>query len=158
MTPTQAKGHERHRSFHAAIARKAAELASAAVSPSVEHPAPLPPIPNPTVAAAAEVAFPSWVHEVTKIQQAVCKDFGITRHDMRSQRRTKNLVIPRQIAMLLCKKLTERSLPDIARRFGGRDHTTALHSIRKAEQLLSTDPDMRARVSAIAESLGGSIE
>jgi chromosomal replication initiator protein len=56
-----------------------------------------------------------------------------------SSRRTANVVRPRQIAMYLAKTLTLRSLPEIGRRFGGRDHTTVLHAVRKIETLVGKD-------------------
>lgn len=74
--------------------------------------------------------------KIESIQRAVCRCAGIHRHDMLSSRRTADLVKPRQIAMLLCKALTLKSLPEIGRRFGGRDHTTVLHATRKYQWLL----------------------
>lgn len=82
--------------------------------------------------------------KVAEIQAAVCEVFAVSRLDMVSQRRTADIVKPRQIAMGLCKKLTLRSLPEIGRRFGGRDHTTALHGIRKFQWAIDRiEPDMR---------------
>lgn len=88
--------------------------------------------------------WPVWVaeREVTKgptirdIQDEVCKVFGIRRNDMLSRCRTARIVEPRQIAMALCKYVTGHSLPEIGRKFGDRDHTTALHAYRKYEALL----------------------
>ena len=65
------------------------------------------------------------------IQRTVARYYGVTRNDMLSERRTANVVLPRQIAMYLAKILTPRSYPEIGRRFGGRDHTTAIHAVRK---------------------------
>ena len=61
------------------------------------------------------------------------KHFGVNRGDLLSSRRNRSIVRPRQIGMYLAKSLTARSLPEIGRRFGGRDHTTVLHAIRKIE-------------------------
>ena len=58
-------------------------------------------------------------------------------------------VIPRQVSMYIAKVLTPRSLPEIGRRFGGRDHTTVLHAVRKIERLLLTDEKLAADVAAI---------
>jgi len=123
----------------------------------VETPEQLPPIPNEVVAVAAEIAFPDWVNIVTKIKAAVCREFGISAVDLVSQRRLKKNVVPRQVGIFLCRKITTRSLPEIGRRFGGRDHSTCLHSVRKIEQRLETDAALRARVAMLAELFGGSI-
>jgi len=66
---------------------------------------------------------------VDRIQRAVCEEFRVTLTDMSSKRRARAIARPRQVAMYLCKKLTKRSLPDIGRRFGGRDHTTVMHAV-----------------------------
>lgn len=89
---------------------------------------------------------------VDQIQKAVGVYCGVSRGDMLSARRTRNVVRPRQIAMYLCKKLTLRSLPEIGRKFGGRDHTTVLHAVRKIESLRQSDPIIREQVEYL-ESL-----
>jgi len=71
---------------------------------------------------------------VTEIQRAVCQHFGLTKIDLLSRRRTNKIVIPRQIAMYLCRNLTTRSLPEIGRMFGGMDHTSVLHAVRTTEK------------------------
>jgi len=73
---------------------------------------------------------------VTRIQEVVARQYGVSRFDLLSSRRTANIVRPRQVAMYLCKTLTLRSLPEIGRRFGGRDHTTVLHAVRKISWLV----------------------
>lgn len=95
---------------------------------------------------------------VDAIQRAVCKHFGITRVDMLSQRRTKVLVIPRQVAMYLCKTMTFRSLPEIGRRFNGKDHTTVLWAVRKMTAMVERDDTIRAAVETIRNQLGGEID
>jgi hypothetical protein len=65
------------------------------------------------------------------IQTVVARSYKISRLDLISARRTQNIVLPRQVAMYLAKKLTLRSLPEVSRLFGGRDHTTVLHGVRK---------------------------
>jgi len=92
--------------------------------------------------------------KIEDIQRAVARHFNVSRADMLSSRRTANVVRPRQIAMYLAKTLTLRSLPEIGRRFGGRDHTTVLHAVRKIEglsesdQLLSQELDTLKRMLA----------
>jgi chromosomal replication initiator protein len=76
---------------------------------------------------------------VEDILRIVAKHYGVTRADLLSSRRTANVVRPRQVAMYLAKTLTLRSLPEIGRRFGGRDHTTVLHAVRKIDGLVSVD-------------------
>ncbi|MCX7899386.1 MAG: chromosomal replication initiator protein DnaA, partial [Methylocystis sp.] len=77
--------------------------------------------------------------KIDDIQKLVASHYNISRADILSSRRTANVVRPRQIAMYLSKVLTLRSLPEIGRRFGGRDHTTVLHAVRKIEELASKD-------------------
>jgi chromosomal replication initiation ATPase DnaA len=76
---------------------------------------------------------------IATIQAATCRHFSMTRNEILSERRTKEVVYPRQIAMYLCKTLTPRSLPEIGRRFGKRDHTTVLHAVRKIKDLIRRD-------------------
>lgn len=76
---------------------------------------------------------------VEDIQRIVARHFNVPRSDLLSNRRTRTIVRPRQVAMYLAKVLTPRSLPEIGRRFGGRDHTTVLHAVRKIEGQQSTD-------------------
>lgn len=162
--------HDRHKRFHQHIARRAAALRPAPVKqlakPAVEPPAPAPappsPVPNVPNHLMAEalkmLSVPVWNQDIKKIQQAVCEEYNISLGDLVSQRRLDRLVLPRQVAMYLCKQLTVRSTPEIGRRFGDRDHTTILHGIRKIERLLATDSALRARVDALAARLGGVVE
>ncbi len=77
---------------------------------------------------------------VEDILRVVAKHYNVTRADILSQRRTANVVKPRQVAMYLAKSLSAlRSLPEIGRRFGGRDHTTVLHAVRKIDGLIASD-------------------
>jgi chromosomal replication initiator protein len=80
--------------------------------------------------------------KIDDIQKLVASHYNISRADILSSRRTANVVRPRQIAMYLSKVLTLRSLPEIGRRFGGRDHTTVLHAVRKVEELASKDKSL----------------
>lgn len=76
---------------------------------------------------------------IEDIQRVVAKHYNVSRQELVSNRRTRVIVKPRQIAMYLAKTLTPRSFPEIGRRFGGRDHTTVLHAVRKIEELISGD-------------------
>lgn len=87
--------------------------------------------------------------KIEDIQKTVARHYGISKDDMISSRRTAQVVRPRQIAIYLAKLLTLRSLPEIGRRFGGRDHTTILHAVRKIESLLPNDPKMAKDVEDI---------
>lgn len=90
---------------------------------------------------------------VDEIQRAVCEHYGMKRDDLLSQRRTRAVARPRQAAMYLAKTLTVRSYPDIGRRFGGRDHTTVLHAVRRIEALKADDPTLAADLDAITRKL-----
>jgi chromosomal replication initiator protein len=76
---------------------------------------------------------------IEDIQKVAARHYNVSKNDLLSNRRTRVIVRPRQIAMYLSKILTPRSLPEIGRRFGGRDHTTVLHAVRKIEGLLKED-------------------
>jgi chromosomal replication initiator protein len=76
---------------------------------------------------------------IEEIQKRVAEHFNIRLADMHSARRARAVARPRQVAMYLCKQLTPRSLPEIGRKFGGRDHTTVMHAVRKIEELLVDD-------------------
>ncbi len=86
---------------------------------------------------------------VDRIQRAVCEEFNVTLTDMVSKRRARLIARPRQVAMYLSKKLTKRSLPDIGRRFGGRDHTTVMHAVKRIDELRAGDIDFNAQIEAV---------
>jgi len=90
---------------------------------------------------------------IEEIQRIVARHYNVSRSDLLSARRTANVVRPRQIAMYLAKTLTLRSLPEIGRRFGGRDHTTVLHAVRKIESLIGTDTALAAEIEALKSQL-----
>lgn len=90
---------------------------------------------------------------IDDIQRTVSKHYGVNRGDLLSGRRNRSIVRPRQIGMYLCKQLTARSLPEIGRRFGNRDHTTVLHAIRKIEQLMTDDAQMREEIELLQRLL-----
>ena len=79
---------------------------------------------------------------IEEIQRKVAEHFNIRLSDMIGPKRLRTIARPRQIAMYLSKQLTPRSLPEIGRRFGGRDHTTIMHGVRKIEELMTTDSQL----------------
>ncbi|WP_245258629.1 chromosomal replication initiator protein DnaA [Methylopila sp. M107] len=91
--------------------------------------------------------------KIEDIQRIVAKHYQVSRADVLSSRRTQNVVRPRQVAMYLSKQLTLRSLPEIGRRFGGRDHTTVLHAVRKIDQLVKTDQALLDEVELLKRML-----
>lgn len=90
---------------------------------------------------------------IATVQKVVAKHFGVSVVDIQSQRRTAEVVAPRQIAMCLAKRLTLRSLPEIGRRFGGRDHTTVLHAVRKYAALEQDRTDIANLLATLAERI-----
>ena len=91
--------------------------------------------------------------KIEDIQRIVARQYNVSRADLLSSRRTANVVRPRQVAMYLAKALTLRSLPEIGRRFGGRDHTTVLHAVRKIESLVSTDNTLADEIELLKRQL-----
>jgi chromosomal replication initiator protein len=91
--------------------------------------------------------------KIEDIQRIVARQYNVSRADLLSSRRTANVVRPRQIAMYLAKALTLRSLPEIGRRFGGRDHTTVLHAVRKIETLASNDATLAEEIELLKRLL-----
>jgi hypothetical protein len=168
-TETEMRAYNRRRAFYEKIAARAAALNA----PPVEPPAAIEPEAPPAEVVAPE--FPPlhlppmkkpWFYiegagpapvRIQDIQEIVCAAFGVKTNDLTSARRTANLVRPRQVAMYLAKTLTGRSLPEIGRRFGGRDHTTVLHGIRKiaakvefnADAPQMFDPELSGLVNAL---------
>ena len=92
---------------------------------------------------------------IDEIQRKVAEHFTLRLSDMHSARRSRNVARPRQIAMYLCKKLTPRSLPEIGRKFGGRDHTTVMHAVRKIDQMVGEDIAFADEVKVITRKLKG---
>ncbi|MDB5511907.1 MAG: chromosomal replication initiator protein DnaA [Enterovirga sp.] len=90
---------------------------------------------------------------IEDIQKLVASRYNVSRSDILSERRTAAVVKPRQIAMYLSKVLTLRSLPEIGRRFGGRDHTTVLHAVRKIEKALEGDTMLSEEVELLKRML-----
>jgi chromosomal replication initiator protein len=90
---------------------------------------------------------------VLAIQQAVAKEWGVTVDGLRSKTRTKNLTIPRQIAMYLTRELLSTQLVEIGNAFGGRDHSTVIHSLEKVQQDITEDTALRSRINRIRGNL-----
>ncbi|MDB2641914.1 chromosomal replication initiator protein DnaA, partial [Alphaproteobacteria bacterium] len=90
---------------------------------------------------------------IDEIQRRVAEYFNVKMGDMLSARRARSVARPRQIAMYLSKQLTTRSLPEIGRKFGGRDHTTVIHAVRKIEQLRDEDPALDEDVDLLRRML-----
>jgi chromosomal replication initiator protein len=91
--------------------------------------------------------------KIEDIQRIVARHYNVSRGDLLSSRRTANVVRPRQVAMYLAKTLTLRSLPEIGRRFGGRDHTTVLHAVRKIENLVGNDVALAEEIEVLKRQL-----
>jgi len=90
---------------------------------------------------------------IENIQKAVAEYYKLRVSDLLSRRRPRTIARPRQVAMALCKELTEHSLPEIGDAFGGRDHTTVLHACRKIEELCDTDGRIREDKAKLVRSL-----
>jgi chromosomal replication initiator protein len=90
---------------------------------------------------------------IDEIQRRVAEHFTIRLGEMTSDRRARAVARPRQVAMYLAKQLTTRSLPEIGRKFGGRDHTTVMHAVRKIEELKGTDPALAEDVELLRRML-----
>ncbi len=115
---------------------------------------------TPITAAIAETVIrdlcmsseprPIRIEDIIKI---VSRHFGVSKPDILSQRRHRSVVWPRQIGMYLAKQLTARSLPEIGRRFGNRDHTTVLHAIRKIESAIDNNQRLREEIDDLKKML-----
>jgi hypothetical protein len=153
--------HVRRKAFHRGIAATAAALRGLVI---VAPPAAALPLltadalkealsqaPEPVISQPAEAIFPAHVFAgdcdrivverpcgIREIQDLICKNLKVRRADLLSSRRDRRSVIPRQVAMYLCKLHTSYSMPNIGRKFGGRDHTTVLHAMRRVERLMET--------------------
>ena len=92
---------------------------------------------------------------IEEIQKRVAEHFNIRLADMHSARRSRAVARPRQVAMYLAKQLTSRSLPEIGRKFGGRDHTTVMHAVKKVEELRTSDTTFAEDVDLLRRMLEG---
>jgi chromosomal replication initiator protein len=89
---------------------------------------------------------------IPAIQRAVSEFFGIRIEEMKAKRRTKGVAFPRQVAMYLCRELTDASLPRIGEEFGGRDHTTVMHACDRVKQALAEDAHLNAGIQSLVDS------
>ena len=115
---------------------------------------------QPVTMASAEVTLRDLVGareprrvKIEDIQKVVATHYNVSKADLLSSRRTRTIVRPRQIAMYLSKTLTPRSLPEIGRRFGGRDHTTVLHAVRKVEELMQGDQHLAEEIDMLKRKI-----
>jgi len=92
---------------------------------------------------------------IESIQRAVAEQFGMKVSDLKQKNNSRNVVVPRQIAMYLAKQMTEASLPEIGRQFGNKHHTTVMHSIGKIDELRRTDKDLHRTLNKLQELLNG---
>ena len=92
---------------------------------------------------------------IDEIQRKVAEHYNLRLTDMHSARRARQVARPRQVAMYLSQLLTARSLPEIGRKFGGRDHTTVMHAIRKVEELMDDDAQIAQDVEVVRRALTG---
>src|SRR5579885_2787657 len=92
---------------------------------------------------------------VESIQKAVAEQFGLRLPEIKAKNNSRAIVYPRQIAMYLAKHLTEASLPEIGRQFGGKHHTTVLHSVEKIDVARKNDKDLNRLINKLTEQLGG---
>ncbi len=87
------------------------------------------------------------------IQKFVAEFYQMKLSDLKSRNNSKSVAMPRQVAMYLCKNLTPASLPEIGKSFGGKHHSTVIHSIRKVEELRQSDPDFNNQINSLLQSL-----
>jgi chromosomal replication initiator protein len=92
---------------------------------------------------------------IEQIQKAVAEQFGLRLVEIKAKNNSRAIVYPRQIAMYLAKHLTEASLPEIGRQFGGKHHTTVLHSVEKIDEQRKNDKDLNRLIGKLTEQLGG---
>lgn len=90
---------------------------------------------------------------VEKIQKKVAEHFQIKTNDLKSSKRQKNIVFPRQVAMYICRNLTGLSYPEIGSKFGGKDHSTIIHAIKKIEKMMKEDIQVKITIEKLIEKL-----
>ena len=109
-----------------------------------------------TLALAKEVLKdllkePKKLITVDFIQRCIVEEFGVSLQDLKTKRRNKNIVLPRQVAMYLSRELTDLSLPEIGEYFGGKDHTTVLHSYNKIKEEINNNESLKIRVNRVIQ-------
>ncbi len=110
----------------------------------------------PTAQQCLKQFIDTQVRKITieAIQRAVAEQFGMRVAELKQKNNSRQIVVPRQIAMYLAKQMTEASLPEIGRQFGGKHHTTVMHSIAKIDEQRRTDKDLNRTVTKLMETLG----
>lgn len=96
-------------------------------------------------------------NDVHRIQKIVSEYFQITVEDIRSKKRSSNISFPRQIAMYLCRNMTSESFPKIGTEFGGKDHSTVMHSVEKIEQEIKVNPDLAKIIEKLKKDIGDGV-
>jgi chromosomal replication initiator protein len=91
---------------------------------------------------------------IPMVQKVVADYYKVSPEDLRARSNTRHVLIPRQVAMYLCKRLSRKSYPEIARQFGGKHHTTVIHSVEKIAQLINSDPQMEGTVKKLTDIIG----
>ena len=95
----------------------------------------------------------SSIVTVEKIQKIVCLKFKINLAQLKSKNNSPKVAFPRQIAMYLSKNLTKTSLPEIGKKFGGKHHTTVIHSVKKIEKMNTKDPEFNRELNSLINSI-----
>lgn len=90
---------------------------------------------------------------IAQIQKVVAENYKTTVESLRTRSNARHVLLPRQVAMYVCKRLTKKSYPEIARQFGGKHHTTVIHSVDKIDRLMSTDSELNRTIERLIESL-----
>jgi chromosomal replication initiator protein len=111
----------------------------------------------PTTQQCLKQFIDTQVRKITieAIQRAVAEQFGMRVAELKQKNNSRAVVVPRQIAMYLAKQMTEASLPEIGRQFGGKHHTTVMHSIAKIDEQRRTDKDLNRTINKLMEILNG---
>jgi len=90
---------------------------------------------------------------IEQIQKAVANRYKLHTEDLKSKNNSRQIAVPRQVAMYLCKRLTKHSFPEIGREFGGKHHTTVIHSVDKIGTLVSKDQNFHRVVSDLIDNI-----
>jgi hypothetical protein len=149
-TPTQLAAHMSHKARMARIDARSIDRRPPPPAPIPKPPAPVVEMYGPPAPPPPPPKYPA----VETITATCCRHFGVSLADMKCDGRAADIVRPRQVAMFLAKTHTLNSLPQIGRRFGGRDHTTVLHAVRKIGRLIREDWTVAHDVAAIEAEIG----
>ena len=111
----------------------------------------------PTAQQCLKQFIDTQVRKITieAIQRAVAEQFGMRVAELKQKNNSRAVVVPRQIAMYLAKQMTEASLPEIGRQFGGKHHTTVMHSIGKIDEQRRNDKNLNSTLNKLQETLNG---